>query len=156
MTSIKKRHFVSISAVFLALLAACGCGGGSDDSTTGTGSDSPRAAQARGHDSPADHQRQGGAEAKPPVEDEPRHAAEKKVKGGEATPMADAHKQKQDSQRSEDVAERVRELVAGDSGDRVVDSDRELGKVLREIKREKQEQDVPPVLEEVLEKARGG
>ncbi len=101
----------------------------------------------------------GQAHAKPQDRREPdSDARRKKVKAkeGEGKSPPTPSGRHEDSDQPDDVEKRVRELVEGDSGTRVVDSGPELKKVLREIKRSKEDQDVPPVVEKILEEARGG
>jgi hypothetical protein len=156
----KRCHLLSVFALLALLLSAAGCGG-SEDSTTSSGADlsareettdssaatvpakrEGQAEKAESHNSDKADSDRGGKKAKA-----------KSVKGKPAATDADHHGH---SEQSDDVTKRVRELVGGDSGTQVVDSGRELKKVLREIKRSKQGQETPPVVEKILEEARGG
>ena len=88
--------------------------------------------------------------------DSDRRGNKPKAEDGEGKTAATNTGRNEDSEPPDDVAKRVRELVEGDSGTQVVDSGRELKQVLREIKRSKDREGVPPVVEEILEEAQGG
>jgi hypothetical protein len=154
----KIRPILALAAV-AALLIGAGCGGGSDDAASPSGPDSSQQRRTP-EDGVAAARRKRANEAKPTgsrAQAKPGFTSreKKKAKGGGADPAASDRRQGEASKDPDDVAARVKELIKGDRGVQVVDSGRELQKVLREIKRSKKERDIPPLLEEVLEKARG-
>lgn len=159
MTRSKKSHLLVAFAVFAALLAGSGCGG-SEESTTSSGAGSSvREQTTKSGAAAAPPKQEVQAKAKPQDRGEPdsdRRGKEAKADDGEGKTAATNAGRNDDSEQPADVPKRVRDLVEGDSGTQVVDSGRELKKVLREIKRSKQRESVPPVVEEILEEARGG
>jgi hypothetical protein len=156
----KGNHLLSASAVVLAVMLTAGCGGSEDPSTSSGADLSVREGTVESSAAAVPSQQQGRAEKAEPHNsgkpDSARGGKKAETKSGKGGPTATDAGPHGHSEQSNHAEKRVRELVENQSGTQVVDSGRELEKVLREIRHSKQREDGPSVVEKILEEARGG
>ncbi|HEX6204807.1 MAG TPA: hypothetical protein VFZ29_03260 [Solirubrobacterales bacterium] len=156
MTGSVKNRLLAAFAVFAVLLAGSGCGRSEESTTSSKVGSSVREQTMESDAAPKQKDQTGARHRDRGQSDADRYGNKAKADDGEGKTAATNTGRNDDSEQPADVPKRVRELIEGDSGTQVVDSGRELKKVLREIKRSKQREGVPPVVEEILEEARGG